>query len=182
LILPIPALTNLKTKNMTAIEFSHQLINLEDRLSRFAFRLTSNKEDAKDLLQETMLKAYSYRHQFEDYTNLQAWTSTIMRNTFINNYRRSVRQRTSFDNTEGLFFLSQNKEVSNVTPDSVYSAEELSQLIDNLRDEFKTPFKMHIEGYKYNEIAEALNLKIGTVKSRIYFARQKLMGALKKLN
>ncbi|UCH14950.1 MAG: RNA polymerase sigma factor, partial [Bacteroidales bacterium] len=72
---------------MTAIEFNYQLTGLWDNLEKFAVRLTSNTDDAKDLLQETFMKAISYRDKFSDNTNLKAWTYTIMRNTFINNYR-----------------------------------------------------------------------------------------------
>ncbi len=164
---------------MTALEFNHQLISLEDKLSRFALSLTSNREDAKDLLQETLLKAIAYRDQFVQYTNLKAWTYTIMKNTFINNYRRNVRQNTTFDNTKDLYFLNQNKDTQNVTPDSAYSTQEIHLVIDSLDDEFRIPFKMHTEGYKYKEIAQKLDLKIGTVKSRIFFTRKKLMDALK---
>ena len=163
---------------MTAIEFNHQLISLEDKLGRFALSLTSNRDDAKDLLQETMLKAITYRDQFVQYTNLKAWAYTIMKNTFINNYRRNVRQNTAFDNTKDLFFLNQNKDTINVEPDSAYSAQEISKIIDSLEDEFKIPFKMHTEGFKYKEIAQKLDLKIGTVKSRIFFTRKKLMDSL----
>ena len=164
---------------MTALEFNHQLITLEEKLSRFAMSLTSNKDDAKDLLQETMLKAITYRDQFVQYTNLKAWTYTIMKNTFINNYRRNVRQNTAFDNTKDLYFLNQNKDTVNVAPDSAYSTQEITKVIDSLEDEFKVPFKMHTEGFKYKEIAQKLDLKIGTVKSRIFFTRKKLMDALK---
>lgn len=164
---------------MTALEFNHQLITLEDKLSRFALSLTANKDDAKDLLQETMYKALVYRDQFVQYTNLKAWTYTIMKNTFINNYRRSVRQNTTFDNTKDLFFLNQNKDTITVSPDSAYATQEVNKVIDSLEDEFKIPFKMHTEGYKYKEIAQKLDLKIGTVKSRIFFTRKKLMEALK---
>jgi len=164
---------------MTALEFNHQLISLEDKLSRFALSLTSNREDAKDLLQETLLKAIAYRDQFVQYTNLKAWTYTIMKNTFINNYRRNVRQNTTFDNTKDLYFLNQNKDTKNVTPDSAYSSQEINLVIDSLDDDFRIPFKMHTEGYKYKEIAQKLDLKIGTVKSRIFFTRKKLMDALK---
>jgi RNA polymerase sigma factor (sigma-70 family) len=164
---------------MTALEFNHELIGLEDKLGHFALSLTSNREDAKDLLQETMLKAISYREQFEQYTNLKAWTYTIMKNTFINNYRRNIRQNTTFDNTKDLYFLSQNRDTQNIAPDSSYSTKEINKIIDSLEDEFKIPFKMHTEGYKYKEIAEKLGLKIGTVKSRIFFTRKKLMDSLK---
>jgi RNA polymerase sigma-70 factor, ECF subfamily len=164
---------------MTALEFNHQLISLEDKLSRFAYTLTSDREEAKDLLQETMLKALVYRDQFVSYTNLKAWTYTIMKNTFINNYRRNIRQNTAFDNTKDLYFLSQNKDNVNVSPDSAYSAQEINKVVDGLNDDFKIPFRMHTEGYKYKEIAQKLDLKIGTVKSRIFFTRKKLMDALK---
>jgi RNA polymerase sigma factor (sigma-70 family) len=164
---------------MTALEFNHQLISLEDKLSRFALSLTANREDAKDLLQETMLKAIAYRDQFVQYTNLKAWTYTIMKNTFINNYRRNIRQNTTFDNTKDLYFLNQNRDTQNVSPDSTYSTQEINRVIDSLDDDFRVPFKMHTEGYKYKEIAQKLDLKIGTVKSRIFFTRKKLMEALK---
>jgi RNA polymerase sigma-70 factor (ECF subfamily) len=164
---------------MTALEFNHQLISLEDKLSRFALSLTANREDAKDLLQETLLKAIAYREQFVQYTNLKAWTYTIMKNTFINNYRRNIRQNTTFDNTKDLYFLNQNRDTQHETPDSSYSTQEITKVIDSLDNDFRIPFKMHTEGYKYKEIAQKLGLKIGTVKSRIFFTRKKLMDALK---
>jgi RNA polymerase sigma-70 factor (ECF subfamily) len=102
-----------------------------------------------------------------------------MKNTFINNYRRSVRQNTTFDNTKDLYLLNQNKDTSNISPDTSYATLEINRVIDNLDDEFRLPFKMHTEGYKYKEIAQKLDLKIGTVKSRIFFTRKKLMDALK---
>jgi RNA polymerase sigma factor (sigma-70 family) len=167
---------------MTTLEFSYQLLNLEDRLSRFALRLTSNMDDAKDLLQETMLKAFVYRDKFVDSTNLGAWTFTIMKNTFINNYRRNLRHRATLDSSNSFYISSYNREIETVSPDSIYRAKELNQLINNLEDEFKIPFRMHLEGYKYKEISNKLRLKIGTVKSRIHYARKKIMDELNELN
>lgn len=164
---------------MTAIEFNYQLTNLSGNLERFALSLTSNTEDAKDLLQETFAKAIAYREKFEDNTNLKAWTFTIMKNTFINNYRRNVKANTTFDNTEDLYYLNLNKESSFETPDSEFSVKEIHRKINELSDEFKQPFLMHTQGFKYKEIADKLNLKIGTVKSRIFFTRKKLMEKLK---
>ncbi len=163
---------------MTTLEFSYQLVSLEDILTRFALRLTANKEDAKDLLQDTFLKALTYRDRFEDSTNLRAWTYTIMKNTFINNYRKNSRQNTAFDNTKDLFFLNQNRDIFNVEPDSVFSEKEINGAIECLDNEFKIPFRMHTQGYKYKEIANTLGLKIGTVKSRIFFSRKKLTAFL----
>lgn len=164
---------------MTAVEFNYQLTNLSGNLERFALSLTSNSEDAKDLLQETFAKAITYRDKFEDNTNLKAWTFTIMKNTFINNYRRNVKANTTFDNTDDLYYLNLNSEATHETPDSQFSVKEIQRSINELSDEFRLPFVMHTQGYKYKEIAEKLNLKIGTVKSRIFFTRKKLMEKLK---
>lgn len=164
---------------MTAIEFNTQLTSMEESLERFALSLTSNREEAKDLLQETYVKALVYRDKFEEYTNLKAWTYTIMKNTFINNYRKSKRENTSVDNTKDLYYLNSFKESPLMQPESEYSFHELNKAVNELEDEFRIPFLMHTEGYKYKEIAEELNLKIGTVKSRIFFSRKKLMETLK---
>ena len=160
---------------MTAIEFNHQLVSLEDHLRRFALSLTSNKEDALDLIQDTYLKALNYRTQFAEYTNLKAWLYTIMKNTFINHYRRSVRENTAFDNTKDLYYLNGANASEGITPDSALSAKEIQQSIDTLDDEYRVPFQMYNDGYKYKEIADELDMKIGTVKSRIFFGRKKLM-------
>ncbi len=164
---------------MTAIEFNYELTGLQDSLGRFAMSLTSNKEDARDLLQETFYKAISYRDKFAEDTNLKAWTFTIMKNTFINNYRRMIKSHTTFDNTDDLYYLNLGKESGLEGPESSYSVHEIENHIDRLEDELRLPFKMHLQGYKYKEIADALGLKLGTVKSRIFFTRKRLMEVLK---
>ncbi len=161
------------------MEFNNELINMEDSLERFALSLTSDRDEAKDLLQETYLKALTYRDKFQEFTNLKAWAYTIMKNTFINNYRKSVRENTTVDNTKDLYYLNNSKESHLIKPDSEYSYKEINKAIEALDDEFKVPFKLHTEGFKYKEIAEKLDLKIGTVKSRIFFTRKKLMESLK---
>jgi len=163
---------------MTAIEFNHQLVNLESKLTRFALSLTLDRDEAKDLVQDTMLKAITYREQFTSHTNLKAWAYTIMKNTFINNYRRTVRQQTTLDTTKNLYFLNQSRMVFDVESDSHYAAHEINRLIDNLENDLKIPFKLMLEGYKYKEISRKLRLKIGTVKSRIFFTRKRLMDML----
>jgi RNA polymerase sigma factor (sigma-70 family) len=162
---------------MTAAEFSNQLLNLESSLERFAYSLTANREDAKDLLQETFLKALTYKDKFEDNTNLKAWTFTIMKNTFINNYRKNIKQNTTFDTSDNQYLM--NSKPDQVNPEAEFSHSEISKKVDLLDDEFRIPFQMHNSGFQYKEIAEMLNLKIGTVKSRIFFSRQKLMSTLK---
>ena len=81
---------------MTAIEFNSRLLNLVDGLSHFALKLTSDKEDEKDLLQDTMLKALVYKDHFEEDTNMRAWSYTILKNTFINNYRKNAKKNLVF--------------------------------------------------------------------------------------
>ncbi|MBN2763244.1 MAG: RNA polymerase sigma factor, partial [Bacteroidales bacterium] len=147
-------------------------------LHRFALSLTSDTEDARDLLQETFVKAISFRDKFAADSNLKAWTFTIMKNTFINNYRKSAKRRTTIDQTDDLYYLNLSSETSIESPESTVSAKEIENHIEQLEDEYKLPFKMHLKGYKYKEIGDILGLKIGTVKSRIFFTRKKLMDSL----
>jgi RNA polymerase sigma-70 factor, ECF subfamily len=163
---------------MTALEFQYELSGLQENLMRFAYSLTSDTENAKDLFQDTCLKALIYHNKFLYGTNIKAWTYTIMKNTFINNYRRGVRQKENHDNTREYILLNQFKYSSAENPDSAYTAKEIEKIIETLDDNFRLPFKMHYEGFKYKEIADNLKMKIGTVKSRIFFARKTLMKEL----
>jgi RNA polymerase sigma-70 factor, ECF subfamily len=170
----------IKISTMTAIEFQSQLIKLKDSLMRFAFNLTSDKDDAKDLVQETFLRALKYSNQYEEESNIKAWTSTIMKNTFINNYRQGIRQNQYRDQTKDSVLINHTKTISPDEPDSIYTIKEIYQNIERLEDKFRIPFEMHINGYKYKEIADELNLNIGTVKSRIFSSRKKLKDIFKR--
>ncbi len=163
---------------MGTMEFDQQLTSLQENLKYFATTLTQNEEEAKDLVQETYLKALTYRDKFEANTNLKAWTYTIMKNTFINNYRRSSKVSMIVDNTADLYFLNSNKTSNEANPESSLSHKEVTGVVNGLVDEHRIPFQMHHQGFKYKEIAEHLNLSIGTVKSRIFFSRKKLIKAL----
>ncbi len=167
---------------MTIYEFNNNLLEMKSNLQRFAMSLTADRETALDLVQDTYLKAITYKDKFVDYTNLKAWVFTIMKNTFINNYRRNVKENTIIDGTQDLYYLNMPHDKGFASPESSYAEEEIHKAIDSLSDDFRIPFKMHIEGFKYHEIAEKLGLKIGTVKSRIFFTRQKLMLMLKDYN
>jgi RNA polymerase sigma-70 factor (ECF subfamily) len=162
---------------MDAKQFDANLLALGDSLNRFAHLLTTNENDAKDLMQDTYLKALTYKGQFEENTNLRAWAFAIMRNTFINNYRKGIKHATTFDLSDNQFMLNSRPDET-TTPETSFSASEINSKIDSLSSEFRIPFKMHTNGYKYKEIARSLGLKIGTVKSRIFFSRQKLMKEL----
>jgi RNA polymerase sigma-70 factor (ECF subfamily) len=165
---------------MTTMEFNSQLISLQDNLSYFANMLTSNEEEAKDLVQDTMVKALTNRDKFRPDTNLKAWTYTIMKNTFINNYRRNIKSNTIIDTTEDLYYLNNSRRTDEESPESKIAVKDIIDGIEQLEEEHRKPFEMHTQGYKYKEIAEALELSIGTVKSRIFFTRKKLMESLKE--
>ena len=163
---------------MTQYEFNNSLLEMKSNLQRFAMSLTSDRDTALDLVQDTYLKAITYKDKFVDYTNLKAWVFTIMKNTFINNYRRNVKENTIIDGTQDLYYINQPHDKGFISPESSYSENEIEKAIDSLSDEFRIPFRMHVDGYKYKEIADELGLKIGTVKSRIFLSRKQLKAQL----
>jgi RNA polymerase sigma-70 factor (ECF subfamily) len=167
-----------KIRLMSSVEFNKQILAFSNQLRYFALSLTSNDEQAKDLLQETMLKAMVYRDKFADSTNLKAWLYTIMKNIFINNYRRAAKTRTIIDGTKDLYYVNLPQVSSGRVAESKMNEKEIYKAVELLEDEYKIPFEMYFEGYKYKEIAEHLDLPIGTVKSRIFLARKQLMDAL----
>lgn len=159
--------------------FQENLMKLQDNLLNFAYKLTSNRDDAYDLLQDTTLKALDNEEKYADNTNFKGWVFTIMRNIFINNYRRQVRNSTIIDTTEDLYHVNLSQESGLTSPEGSVAVKEISVAINNFSDEYKVPFTMYLAGYKYNEIAEKMSLPLGTVKSRIFFARKRLQGLLK---
>ena len=159
--------------------FKNRLIGLQGNLLNFAYQLTSNRDEAQDLLQDTTLKALDNEDKYVDNTNFKGWIFTIMRNIFINNYRQTVRQATVVDKTEDLYHLNLSQESGLSTPEGSFAAREISEAINGFNEEYRVPFSMYITGYKYNEIAEKLSLPLGTVKSRIFFARKRLRSLLK---
>lgn len=148
-------------------------------LKGFALKLTNDSEDANDLVQETMYKALKNEDKFEKGTNLSGWMFTIMRNIFINNYRRMVKSKTFIDTTENQFYLNSINNSTRNRGESNIVMKELTSAIGALSDNLKTPFMMSFNGYKYEEIAEKLHIPLGTVKIRIHTARQKLKAQLK---
>lgn len=164
---------------MTALEFNFNVISLRDKLKFFALKLTQNGDDADDLLQDTMLKAMVNRDKFQEKTNLAAWLYTIMKNTFINNYRKAAKANTIIDNTKELYYLNIPQSTGSISPESRYSEKEIKNHVDALDETYRVPFQMHYDGYKYKEIADTLDIPIGTVKSRIFLARKELMETLK---
>lgn len=164
---------------MSALTFNDRLLKMSDVLEYFALSLTKNREDAQDLLQETMVKAITYQDKYTPNTNFKAWLHTIMKNTFINQYRKKKRASTVITTKEEVEVLDFVPAAADQTPESIRATKEITKVIDALDDNTRIPFTMHLKGFKYKEIAEHLNIPIGTVKSRIYFAKQSLMKDLK---
>lgn len=159
---------------MTNQEFTTQMSGLENLHYSFALRLTRSRQDAEDLVQETTLKAFRNIDKFTPGTNFKNWTATIMRNTFINNYRKMKTRRHINQSVEDLSNVIENKNVINNSGEQNMRMEELKQMMDSIRDIYSVPFMMFYQGYEYKEIAVQLNIPIGTVKSRIFLARQKM--------
>lgn len=164
---------------MKTIDFANDLLAIQGELLRFAYKLTANREEANDLLQETSLKALDNEDKYIPDTNFKGWMYTIMRNIFINNYRKVVRDQTFVDQTDNLYHLSLPQESGFDSTESRYDLKEMHRIVNALPKEYKVPFSMHVSGFKYREIADKLNLPLGTVKSRIFFTRQKLQEELK---
>ncbi|MCL3779432.1 RNA polymerase sigma factor [Prolixibacteraceae bacterium JC049] len=163
---------------MTQVQFNTKLLGLKDRLLYYALSLTSDPDKANDLLQETFLKALSYKDKFTQNTNFSAWVHTIMKNTFINDYRKKIKARNTFYGSNNELHLKFSKSKMYPSPDSFFNSKEIVKQINSLTDEYRVPFQMFLDGYKYKEIAEHLALPLGTVKSRIFFTRKKLEKSL----
>ncbi|MDE6284043.1 MAG: RNA polymerase sigma factor [Muribaculaceae bacterium] len=164
---------------MSSKNFESRLLALQSNLLNFAYMLTSNRDDAYDLLQDTTLKALDNEDKYAENTNFKGWVFTIMRNIFINNYRKVVRSATIIDQTEDLYHLNLPQDSGFETPEGSIAANEITDAINSFSDDYRIPFSMHVAGYKYNEIAEKMGLPLGTVKSRIFFARKRLQEMLK---
>ena len=159
---------------MSGFEFNQLLLQNADFLKPFAVNLTRDTEAANDLYQETLYKALANREKYNVGTNIKAWLFTIMRNIFINNYRRKAKQKTIFDNSPNEFLINQKQATVANMAESEMRVKEINKAIQQLPEIFKTPFLLYFDGYKYNEIADVLHEPLGTIKSRIHFARKLL--------
>ena len=164
---------------MNTLQFQKKLMGIQENMMNFALMLTANRDDAEDLMQDTTLKVLDNREKFVDNVNFKGWVLTVLRNIFINNYHKIVRTQTLVDQGVDLYNLDVVNESGFDSPDGSFQIQEITKAIESLNNDLKIPFSMYLSGYKYNEIAEKLNLPLGTVKSRIFFARQDLQKKLK---
>lgn len=165
---------------MSVIEFDDLLVNHTDFLKPFAITLTRDNETAKDLMQETIYRALANKDKYNVGTNIKAWLYTIMRNIFINNYRRKSKQNTIFDNTPNDFLLDYNQVTVANAAEANLKLKEINNAINGLPEIFRNPFLLYFDGYKYDEISKMLEEPLGTIKSRIHFARKLLKSQLKR--
>ena len=147
---------------MNSISFKKNLLSVQEELLRFAYKLTADRED-----------------KYIPDTNFKGWMYTIMRNIFINNYRKIVRDQTFVDHTDNLYHLNLPQDSGFDSTEGAYDIKEIHRVVNLLPNEYRIPFAMHVSGFKYREIAEKLSLPLGTVKSRIFFTRQRLQGQLR---
>ena len=161
------------------MQFQQRLVGLQEHMMSFAIKLTANRDDALDLLQDTTLKVLDNQEKFVDNINFAGWVMTIMRNIFINNYHKVVRVQSIVDQNADLYNLNVPNDSISGSPDKIYQIQEVTRVVAGLSSELKIPFSLYLNGYKYHEIAEELDLPLGTVKSRIFFARKELQNTLK---
>lgn len=159
---------------MSNLEFNEILLHNADFLKPFAINLTRDPEAANDLYQETLYKALANKEKYNAGTNIKAWLFTIMRNIFINDYRRKAKQKTIFDSTPNDYLINLKQSTISNPAESSMRIKEINAAIQQLPEIFKTPFLLYFDGYKYNEIADMLHEPLGTIKSRIHFARKLL--------
>ncbi len=147
-------------------EFDHLLTTQSKYLKPQALRFTRDADDAKDLIQDTLLKAILNSDKFRDGTNFKGWLYTIMRNLFVNNYRKRGFHTCSLENEEAANLHVENNGESNMRLEGIRTA------LNRLPRRYYKPFTMYLEGYKYHEITDSLFIPIGTIKNRIHVARK----------
>ena len=157
-------------------EFGTMLVRNSEFLQPVAVSLTRDPEKAKDLFQETIYRALVNEDKYNQGTNVRAWLYTIMRNIFINNYRRSVKKNLiTYRAPE--FMPDMHSEQPG--PESVLHVRQIMNFVQRLPAIFRTPFMLYFEGFRYHEIADIMREPLGTIKSRIHFARKMLKAEIK---
>ncbi|MCO6480893.1 MAG: RNA polymerase sigma factor [Phaeodactylibacter sp.] len=155
-------------------QIQEQLDSISSSLRAFSLKLTGNSVDAEDLYQDTALRIITNADKYKQGTNFKAWAVTIMRNIFINNYRKKVRRNMIIDQTPNNYYINSGDKLVENDGEANVAYNELMKMVNTLDEDFRRPFLMAYQGFKYDEIAEQLGSPLGTIKSRIFFARKKL--------
>lgn len=166
---------------MNTSQFACDFQNLSKYLRAFAMKLTKDVNLAEDLYQDTALRAFSHQDKFATATNMKAWLSTIMKNTFINDFRKKKRWERIIIHSGDNYMLESDDRCTWNEGEAQVRGEALEQLIGQLDPPMRIPFLMMYQGYKYEEIAAKMQLPLGTVKSRIFMARQAIKKKMKAL-
>ncbi len=164
---------------MTHMQFINFYNSNIKALENFAKKLTRNQTEAEDLVQETAIKAFRGMHTFKEGTSFKSWSFTILKNTFITKYNKRRKRNVVNAPIEDFTHALSSKHAVKNDAISQLKIKEIKGCIRQLSPKSKIPFLMHIEGYQYNEIADSLDIPIGTVKSRINYARTKLKSIMK---
>ena len=175
----VPYQLDKRNTTMEKVEFTQGILAMESDLHRFAYKLTSDRDSANDLVQDCVLQALDNHEKFAHAKNLKGWMFTIMRNIFVNNYRRTVREMNIIDDTYSTNQQSLIEDEDSDRFEFAYDMKQLYRVIHSIPEDMKVPFQMFVAGFKYREIAEKLGLPMGTVKSRLFFIRKRLKEELK---
>lgn len=161
--------------------FNNEFMPHINSMYNFAYRLTLDSDDAKDLLQDTYLKAYRFIDSFQKGTNAKAWLFRILKNSFINDYRKKSKEPSKVDYQEVESYYNSEDVDRQITPDLRVEAlkdmigDEISNALNALDVDFRTVIILcDLEGFKYEEMAKILDIPIGTVRSRLHRARNLL--------
>ena len=155
-------------------EFTGNLLFMQDQLYYYALQLTEDKDDAKDLVQETSYKALKNQGKLLNDKNIKAWLYTILRNAYINFLRSGHNRQLTTDKNELNQQYDNTPSSVEESPDQVLIINELHEIIDRLPNDYGKPLQMFISGYSYKEISNEMNIPIGTVKSRIHLGKKKI--------
>src|SRR5690606_31946952 len=139
---------------MTKIEFDTMVTQQSEALKAYALHFTHDDEDANDLVQDTVLKAITYYNKFKTGTNLKGWLYTIMKNTFINNYRRFVKISSLVTKSDEISSANLAYSSTKNKGENKFVMEDIQDAMADLSDDYYVPFTMYFEGYKYHEIAD----------------------------
>ena len=161
-------------------KLTSKIVGMESELRHFALKLTADQDSANDLVQDCMLKALDNKEKFVHAQNFKGWMYTIMRNLFINNYRRVTREMSMMDDSYSIGRQNLLEVEDGERFEYAYDLKELHKVINAVPESMRKPFLMYVDGFKYNEIAEKMGLPIGTIKSRLFFVRKRLQKELKE--